>query len=89
MQIIPSTVKGKRYTAVFSNGRRISFGQPGATTFADGAPPAKRAAYIARHRPNEDWNNPYTAGALSRWLLWEEPGIEKALEAFRERFPAA
>ena len=39
-----------------------------------------RAAYIARHRVNENHGDPLTPGALSRWLLWgesrspEEPG---------------
>ena len=31
-----------------------------------------RAAYIARHRVNENHNDPLTPGALSRWLLWGE-----------------
>eukprot|EP00962_Isochrysis_galbana_P017771 scaffold5118_cov118-Isochrysis_galbana.AAC.7 len=32
--------------------------------------PKRRAAYIARHRVNENWNDPHTAGFWSRWLLW-------------------
>ena len=30
------------------------------------------AAFIARHRVNENHGDPLTPGALSRWLLWGE-----------------
>jgi hypothetical protein len=46
-----------------------------------------RQNYIQRHsRMGEDWNDPLTPGALSRWLLWEEPTLELAEKQFRKRF---
>jgi hypothetical protein len=48
----------------------------------------KRRHYIARHAASgqEDWTNPTTAGALSRWVLWEHPTIPKAWRAYMKRF---
>ena len=61
----------KRYTATFKDGKIVHFGQRGGSTYIDHKDKDKRAAYIARHSKNgEDWNNPKTAGALSRFLLW-------------------
>ena len=31
---------------------------------------AQRERYIARHAKNEHWDNPLSAGALSRFILW-------------------
>lgn len=77
MRIQKSTKKGKRFMVTFENGVTTHFGQAGGQTYIDHGDKAKRTAYLKRHEPNEDWNNPYSAGALSRWLLW---GDSKDLE---------
>lgn len=46
----------------------------------------KKAAYLKRHRKNEDWEDPRTAGALSRWILWNKPTIEESIESYIKRF---
>ncbi len=43
-------------------------------------------AYLARHKVNENWNNPLTAGALSRWILWNKPTISSSVSDFKTRF---
>lgn len=59
MIIAKSTRAGKRFMATFANGKVVHFGAAGGRT------------YIARHsKNNENWTNPYSPGALSRWLLW-------------------
>lgn len=45
-----------------------------------------RNAYIARHKVNENWSNPLSAGALSRYVLWEAPTIAGGIRAFKKRF---
>lgn len=46
-----------------------------------------RAAYIARHKVREDFNNPLTRGALSRWLLWgQSRSFATNLSSFKKRF---
>ena len=46
----------------------------------------KKAAYLKRHRKYEDWEDPRTAGALSRWILWNKPTIEESIENYIKRF---
>jgi hypothetical protein len=43
-------------------------------------------AYIARHKVNEQFDNPYTAGALSRWILWNKPTVKESLIDYIRRF---
>ena len=71
MIIAKSTRAGKRFMATFANGKVVHFGSAGGRTYIDRGDEAKRRAYIARHsKNNENWTNPYSPGALSRWLLW-------------------
>jgi len=70
MLIKPSTRKGKRFMAIFKNGRITHFGLNGGSTFIDHGDEDKKINYLKRHAKNEDWNNPYTAGSLSRYILW-------------------
>jgi len=46
----------------------------------------KKAAYLRRHRKNEDWEDPRTPGALSRWILWNKPTLEESIKAYIKRF---
>jgi hypothetical protein len=47
----------------------------------------KRENYLKRHIKRENWDDPYTAGALSKWILWgESSNINKNLIDFKKRF---
>ena len=49
--------------------------------------PERKKRYIERHSGmNEDWNDPLTAGALSRWILWNKPSFEDSIKDFKKRF---
>ena len=87
MKIQPSTRKGKRYMVTFANGVTIHFGQAGGKAYIDEGDKAKRTAYLKRHQARENWNDPYSAGALSRWLLWgDSTDLETNHIAFMKRF---
>ena len=79
-------VKGtkSKYIAIFDDGKRIPFGSPVSTTYAEGASKKKRDAYLKRHAVNEDWTK-RSAGALSRWILWEKPSVSAGLKEFKKR----
>ncbi len=62
--------------AIFKNGRITHFGSRG-SSFIDHGDEVKRKNYIARHKVNEDFLNPYSASSLSRYLLW---GDSKSLD---------
>jgi len=77
----------KRLKSVFEDPKRtIHFGFKGGSTFIDEQDDAKRKAYIARHKVRENWNDPTSPGALSRYILWEKPTLQSAIGAYRRRF---
>lgn len=87
--VSPSTREAKRFM-VTRNGKLIThFGQPGAFTFADGAPVSKKDAYLARHSKNgETWTKKgiNTAGFWSRWMLWNKGSLRASASDVRARF---
>tara|TARA_R110000868_G_scaffold267137_1_gene526406 strand:- start:1258 stop:1533 length:276 start_codon:yes stop_codon:yes gene_type:complete len=89
MKIEASTKEGKRYKATFeSNGRTVHFGSKNGSTYIDHKDKAKRAAYLSRHKVNEDWTDPYSPGALSRFLLWGDSTTLAANHAaYMKKFP--
>lgn len=80
----------KKYDAVFEhNGREklISFGASGYTDFIkSGGDIKRRERYNARHKTREHWNDPMTAGALSKYILWNKPTLAGSIKDFRSRF---
>lgn len=96
LSIKPSTNKDKKLMATFQrdNGRQITT-HFGATGYMDymkyykqdkELAKQKRESYLARHRDNENWNDPTSAGSLSRWILWEEPTLTSAISKFKKKF---
>jgi len=47
---------------------------------------AKKAAYIARHSVNENFDDYMSAGSLSRYILWNLPTFEASLADYKKRF---
>ena len=46
-----------------------------------------RQAYIKRHQVRENWNDPTSRGALSRFILWSPTrSIDLSTRAYRKRF---
>lgn len=81
-----------KYKAVFNDGTSTKFGAKGYKdyTIYYGENPVratlKKAAYISRHRTTENWNDPKSAGALSRYILWNKSTVEASLSDYRRRF---
>jgi hypothetical protein len=79
-----------KYVGVFTddnnNETRVSFGAQGYEDMTTHKNPLRRSAYLARHRPNEDWYDMYTKGSLSRWILWDTGSLSTNVERFKRRF---
>lgn len=95
IDVIPSTRKGKKYTAIFcecegksvcTKKKKVHFGSAGSQTYLDHRDEKKKENYIARHRASEDWNDRVTPGALSYHLLWNKPTLKESIADFRKRF---
>jgi len=86
-----STNPAKKYDAtfVFPDGhtRKTSFGARGMSDYTKHKDKTRKARYINRHSGmGEDWNDPTTAGALSRWILWNKPSFSASLADYKRRF---
>ena len=90
VSISPSPNPKKKYVAIFrlDNGRTktIHFGAKGYSDFISSKSETKKASYLARHSVNEDFDNPTTAGALSRWILWNKTTLSASISDFKSRF---
>jgi hypothetical protein len=94
ISIKPATDSKHKYTALFTDPKKTThFGQAGANdyliyskqskTIAD----EKRKLYLARHEKRENWNDPTTAGSLSRYLLWgQSSNLKQNIMDFKNRF---
>jgi len=90
--VIKSSDKaGKKMMATFSNtkgGRTktIHFGASGMDDYTKTRDKAQRARYTSRHRRNENWSVPDTAGSLSRYILWNKETRGASISAYKKRF---
>jgi hypothetical protein len=85
-----STNPDKKMMAVFrtENGRTKTthFGAAGMSDFTIHKDEERKKRYILRHKANEDFNDPTTAGALSRWILWNLPSLRASIADYKKRF---
>jgi len=75
-----------KYVAVFDDGTHTSFGALGYEDYTQHGDKKRKQLYLNRHRKNEDWSNPKTAGALSRWILWNKPTLEESINNYIKKF---
>ena len=86
MKIIKSPISSKKYRAIFDNNKHIDFGATGYDDYLLTGNEVKKKAYLARHRVNENWNDPYTAGTLSRYILWNKKTLQESINDYKKRF---
>jgi hypothetical protein len=87
LSIKSSDRPGKRLVASFDDGTKTHFGQEGGSTFIDHRDETKKKNYIARHRVNENWNDPKSPGALARFILWgDSTSLQQNIANFKKRF---
>ena len=67
--------------------RTVHFGARGMSDFTQHKDPKRMKRYVARHSGmGENWKDPMTAGALSRWILWGKPSLRESFNDFKKRF---
>ena len=91
VKIKKSSYLDKKKMAIFenkntSNKKIIHFGQAGASDFTIHKDKDRRLRYLIRHKKRENWDKCDTAGALSRWILWNEPSISSSVTSFKKKF---
>jgi hypothetical protein len=91
VELFDSPLKTKKYMVIFYNNKReenkrVHFGAKGMSDLTIHKDEKRKERYLNRHRAREDWNDPYTAGALSRWILWNKPTLKASWNDYKKRF---
>ena len=89
--ITRSKNKHKKYTAIVQDGdktKTIHFGQAGASDYTIHKDATRKERYLKRHRKNENWDDPKTAGFFARNLLWNKPSFEDSFKDLKKKFPS-
>jgi hypothetical protein len=81
----------KKLRATFSDGTKIDFGAAGMQNYGGVGKERhldkeRKKRYIQRHKARENWNQPKTAGALSRWVLWNKETLKASISDYKRRF---
>lgn len=81
----PSDKPNKKFFIITSSGKKVYFGQAGASDYTIHKNDEQKLRYIKRHKDKEDWSKfgVNTAGFFSRWLLWEEKNIHDAYKKIK------
>ena len=76
---------GKKYYIITNDNKKVYFGASGYEHYTSGHLDERRKlVYISRHRKNEDWGDPNTAGFWSYWFLWQYRTYEEAYRKIRK-----
>ena len=97
VEISRSSNPEKKLMAVFedSEGKKTKtthFGQRGASDYPKHGEKERMERYLERHgggfetSTKENWKDPTTAGSLSRWVLWNKPGLKSSFSDYKRRF---
>jgi hypothetical protein len=89
VSIKKSPKKDKKLVATFEqNGRtkQVHFGAAGMSDYTKHKDLQRKHRYENRHKKNENWNDPTTAGALSKHILWNKPSLKASISDFKKKF---
>lgn len=81
----------KKLMATFLNlqsGRKKTthFGAFGMSDYTKHKNKERKLRYISRHKKRENWNDPTSAGALSRYILWNKTTLNSSIIDFKKMF---
>ena len=86
----PAGIGKHKYVGVFIDGdkkeTRIPFGARGYEDYTQHKNILRQKLYLLRHAAREDWKDPMTAGALSRWILWNTPNLQTNVRLYKQKF---
>lgn len=86
VKITKSPKKDKKYRAIFSSGKHTDFGAKGYSDYTKHKDDDRKKRYISRHKKSENWRNPTSPGALSRWILWNKKTLSSSISDYKKRF---
>jgi hypothetical protein len=86
-----STKPEKKMMATFTDcqtgrDKTIHFGAKNMSDYTKHKDKERKKRYLQRHKASENWNNPKSAGALSRWILWNKPSLRESIASYKKKF---
>jgi hypothetical protein len=90
-QLLKATNGKNKYTMIFYDHLRkkvktVHFGAKGYESYPDHQDMQRKMSYISRHEARENWKDPMTSGALSKWILWNRTSLSASYKDFMNRF---
>jgi hypothetical protein len=76
----------KKYDAVIDGKKTISFGCKGMSDFTQHHDLDRKQRYLMRHKKNENWRDPKTAGFYATNLLWNKNTLKSSVLDVNRRF---
>jgi hypothetical protein len=86
IKIVKSPLSTKKYRAEFDNGKHTDFGASGYEDFTTHKDEERKKLYLARHKKNENWNDPFSAGSLAKNILWNKPTLSASINDYKKQF---
>lgn len=93
IRLVRSPRRGKKFRMEFYDQDRerithTDFGADGYEDYTIHKDRTRKQRYIQRHIREEDrWTDePMSAAALSRWILWNKPSLHTSFDDYRRRF---
>ena len=91
LKIVKSHLPAKKYDAIFTyddgHTKTVPFGAANFSDYTIHKDKERRKRYITRHSKSEHFDQPMTAGSLSRWILWgNSTSIRENIRDFKKRF---
>ena len=86
-----STNNKKKKMAIFTNSKNnkkktTHFGANGMSDYTIHHDDERKKRYLNRHKKRENWNDCSSAGALSRWILWNKKSLSGSIKDFKSKF---
>ena len=84
--ISPSNKPNKKFMAIIDNKKTIHFGATSYSDFTKHKDEERKQRYINRHKKNEDWSNPTTAGFYAKNILWNKSTVQASIKDTNSKF---
>jgi hypothetical protein len=66
--------------------RIVHFGDSSYPDYTRTGDELQKELYLKRHQSRENWDDPLTAGSLSKHILWSKPTLKEAIQDFKNKF---
>lgn len=90
VEFTSSNLDSKKMKAVFTfddgSKKTTHFGGEGYSDYTLHKDAKRKINYLKRHQVNENWNDPTSAGALSRYILWNKTTKSASIKDYKKRF---